>query len=52
MRNQKITFLKWPFFRGVVNLGEQLSVGMKALNYSANEAVGEEEEKIVSFVRE
>ncbi len=42
----KITFLKWPFIRGTVNLVEQLIVGIKALNYSANEAIGEEEESI------
>lgn len=40
----KYRFLKWPFFRGVVNLVEQLVLGMKALNYSANEAMGEEDD--------
>ena len=42
----KLPFMKWPFFRGIVNLVEQLVLGMKALNYSANEALGEDEEKI------
>ena len=43
---ERFKILKWPFFRGVVNLVEQLVLGIKALNYSANEALGEEEEKI------
>lgn len=45
----KIGFLKWPFFRGVVNLVEQMVLGIKALNYSANEALGEENEQISNW---
>jgi Predicted metal-dependent enzyme len=37
-------FLKWPFLRGVVVLGESLVIGLKALTYSAGQAAGEEEE--------
>ena len=42
----KVKFLAWPFFRGTVNLIEMLVIGIKALNYSANESIGEKEEKI------
>ena len=44
--SKKIKFLGWPFFRGTVNLIEMLILGIKALNCSANESLGEEEEKI------
>ena len=44
--SKKIKFLGWPFFRGTVNLIEMLVMGIKALNYSANESIGEKEEKI------
>jgi len=44
--SRKCRFLGWPFVRGTVNLFEMLVIGIKALNYSANEALGEEEEKI------
>jgi uncharacterized protein YqhQ len=37
-------YLKWPLLRGVVALGQSLSIGIKALLYSA-EASGHEEEK-------
>jgi uncharacterized protein YqhQ len=40
--SKRVKFLGWPFFRGIVNLVEMLVVGMKALNYSANEASGED----------
>lgn len=42
----KYKILKMPFVRGVVNLVETLVLGTKALNYSANESLGEEEEKL------
>ncbi|MFO8015805.1 MAG: DUF1385 domain-containing protein [Candidatus Woesearchaeota archaeon] len=38
--------LGWPFVRGIINLGEMLVVGIKALTYSANEAMDELEEDI------
>ncbi|MFZ5596238.1 MAG: DUF1385 domain-containing protein [Bacillota bacterium] len=41
---KKYPFLKWPFVRGVVALVESLVIGIEALSYSANQAVGEEEE--------
>jgi uncharacterized protein YqhQ len=43
---KRVKFLGWPFFRGTVNLIEMLVIGIKALNYSANESLGEKEEKI------
>jgi len=41
--SDKIKFLKWPIFRGVINLIESLILGLKALIYSAEQATGEEE---------
>ena len=37
-------FLKWPMIRGIVALFQALSIGIKALLYSA-EASGHEEER-------
>jgi len=42
-------FLKWPFLRGTANLIEMLVVGIKALNYSANVALEEDEEETSIF---
>ncbi len=47
--SDKIKFLGWPFFRGTVNLIEMMVLGIKALNYSANESLGESEEKIKTW---
>jgi len=44
--SKKHRWLAWPFIRGTVNLIEMLVLGIKALNYSANESLGEDEEKI------
>ncbi len=44
--SKKVKFLGWPFFRGIVNLIEMMVLGIKALSYSANESLGEDEEKI------
>lgn len=41
--SNKIKFLKLPIFRGVINLIESLTIGLKALTYSAEQATGEEE---------
>lgn len=41
---ERAPFFKWPFFRGVAVLVESLVIGIKALSYSAEQAVGEEEE--------
>ncbi len=41
--SDKMKFLKWPIFRGVINLVESLVLGLKALTYSAEQATGEEE---------
>jgi len=41
--SDKMKFLKWPIFRGVLNLIESLVLGLKALTYSAEQATGEEE---------
>jgi uncharacterized protein YqhQ len=43
---KKYKFLGWPFFRGSIVLFEMMIVGMKALTFSANESLGEEEEKL------
>lgn len=36
-------FLKLPFIRGIYNLVDMTKIGLKALNYSAEQATGEEE---------
>lgn len=41
--SNKLKFLKWPIFRGIINLIESLVLGLKALTYSAEQATGEEE---------
>ena len=41
--SDKMKFLKWPIFRGIINLIESLVLGLKALTYSAEQATGEEE---------
>jgi uncharacterized protein YqhQ len=33
----------WPFVRGIIILGETLSLGMKALSWSTDQSLGEEE---------
>ncbi|NTW04999.1 MAG: DUF1385 domain-containing protein [Peptococcaceae bacterium] len=40
----KYPFLKWPLLRGLVALVESLVLGIEALNFSANKAMGEDEE--------
>lgn len=39
-------WLKWPLMRGVMVLGESLSIGIKALMISANHALDEEDEQL------
>lgn len=41
---QKYKFLKWPFVRGVIALGESFVIGMKALLFSADQFLESEEE--------
>lgn len=41
--SQKMKFFKLPIFRGIINLVESLTLGFKALTYSAEQATGEEE---------
>src|SRR5437899_7073541 len=36
-------FLRWPGFRGVIALGQALTIGIRALTISANQATPEEE---------
>jgi len=38
--------LRWPILRGIIGLWESLSLGIRALNRSANESLGEEEHDI------
>jgi uncharacterized protein YqhQ len=40
--------LRWPVIRGVVALGQSLSIGFSALGISANAQVGEDEKEISS----
>ncbi|NLI14003.1 MAG: DUF1385 domain-containing protein [Peptococcaceae bacterium] len=42
---KRVPVLKWPMVRGVVVLIESLVLGIEALTYSANQAMGEEEEE-------
>jgi uncharacterized protein YqhQ len=39
----KVKLFKLPIFRGIINLVESLTLGLKALTYSAEQATGEEE---------
>jgi uncharacterized protein YqhQ len=41
--SKRFRFLRWPGFRGVIALGQALSIGIKALTVSANQATPEEE---------
>ncbi|MBS3137328.1 DUF1385 domain-containing protein [Candidatus Woesearchaeota archaeon] len=43
---QRFGFLRLPFFRGIIMLFEMLSLGIKALHFSANEAADEKDEKL------
>lgn len=45
---QRLPFLKLPFIRGVVALFESLIMGIEALAYSAEQAMGENEEEKIS----
>ena len=45
---KKFSFLKWPFLRGVVALCESFSIGLKALLFSADQFLDEEEESKLS----
>ena len=44
--DDKLFFLKWPLVRGVVALFSSLIIGMKALSFSADVALEEEDEEI------
>lgn len=44
--SNKYKILGWPFVRGIINLVEMLIVGIKALTFSANEAMDEVEEDL------
>jgi uncharacterized protein YqhQ len=45
---KKYSFLKWPFLRGVIALGESFMVGMKALLFSADQFMEDETESKLS----
>ena len=45
----RFSFLGWPFLRGPVVLGETLVQGMKALSFSAQQALEEEGEEMGSW---
>lgn len=44
--SERWSFLKWPFVRGSIIVLEALINGIQALTFSANQALGEEEESI------
>lgn len=44
-----IPVLGWPFFRGIIAMIEMMVIGVRGLNYSANESLGEEEEEMSPF---
>ncbi|MBI4150387.1 DUF1385 domain-containing protein [Candidatus Woesearchaeota archaeon] len=44
--SDKLPFLAWPFFRGIVAMIEMMVIGVRALNYSANESLGEHDEEM------
>lgn len=46
---QRFPVLKWPLLRGAVALVEAMLIGMRALNFSANQQVAEEEEEQLGF---
>jgi len=46
---KKHPFLRLPFIRGVVALGESFVLGLKALQYSANQLMEDEGEEELSF---
>lgn len=47
---RKYHFLKWPFLRGVIALGESFGVGMKALMFSADQFMeGETDSKLTPW---
>jgi len=39
---------KWPIIRGILNLVRMLIIGMRAMMWSANQAVGDKDEKITT----
>ena len=41
--SQKIKYLKLPVFRGVINLIESLTLGLRALTFSAEQSTGKDE---------
>src|SRR5207245_3637212 len=41
--SRRVRFLRWPGFRGVIALGQALSIGIRALTISANQATPEED---------
>ncbi len=43
LKKNKLSFYKWPFVRGFVNLAEMLGIGMKSLIWSAEQALPDEE---------
>lgn len=46
---KKFPPFKWPFIRGTLNLIEMMSVGIKAISFSTNESLGEDDEKVSNW---
>lgn len=46
---KRLSFLKWPFIRGVIALGESFVLGLKALQFSANQFMDEDEGELTPW---
>ncbi len=46
---KKYPFLGWPFLRGIIAFFQMLIIGIKALTYSTNIALGEKEEQLSAW---
>lgn len=46
---QKSVFLRLPFVRGIIFLGEMMAIGIRMLNWSADQQAGEKEEKLSTW---
>ncbi len=44
--SDRLTFFKWPFLRGMLGLVEMMSIGIRALSYSAQESGGSVDEEL------
>ncbi len=47
--SDRLPFLGWPFFRGIIAMIEMMVIGVRGLNYSASESTGEDEEEMTPW---